>query len=130
MTILILIAHAILISPAGYRNQEDIRRIIRDKSHVQGPMGDIVTWQSLRTQEYRYNLIVKVAQFAELFGIRRPVRFEPPAPAGDYNDALHMEHAETPTLVQTYLDNQPPPEPKLGGQPTEATKPEKPEGVE
>ena len=79
MTLLILIAHAILISPVGYRNQDDIRRIIHDKSHVQGPMGEIVTWQSLRTQEYRYSLTLKISQFAELFGVRRPMRFEPPA---------------------------------------------------
>ena len=130
MTLLILIAHAILISPVGYRNQDDIYRIIREKSQVQGPMGDIVTWQSLRTQEYRYFLLVKIAQFAELFGVRRPMRFERPAPAGEYNDALHMEHIETPSLVQEYLDNQPQPEPKLGGPPPEATELGKPEGVE
>ena len=130
MTLLILIAHAILISPAGYRNQEDIRRIIHDKSHVQGPMGEIVTWQSMRTQEYRYSLTLRVAQFAELFGVRRPMRYEPPVHAGDYNDALHAEHDETPSLVQTYLDNQPQPEPKLGGEPPETAKPDKPEGVD
>jgi len=130
MTLLILIAHAILISPAGYRNQEDIRRIIHDKSHVQGPMGEIVTWQSMRTQEYRYSLTLRVAQFAELFGVRRPMRYEPPVHAGDYNDALHAEHDETPSLMQTYLDNQPQPEPKLGGEPPETAKPDKPEGVD
>ena len=130
MTLLILIAHAILISPAGYRNQEDIRRIIHDKSHVQGPMGEIVTWQSMRTQEYRYSLTLRVAQFAELFGVRRPMRYEPPVHAGAYNDALHAEHDETPSLVQTYLDNQPQPEPKLGGEPPETAKPDKPEGVD
>jgi len=130
MTLLILIAHAILISPAGYRNQEDIRRIIHDKSHVQGPRGEIVTWQSMRTQEYRYSLTLRVAQFAELFGVRRPMRYEPPVHAGAYNDALHAEHDETPSLVQTYLDNQPQPEPKLGGEPPETAKPDKPEGVD
>ena len=130
MTLLILIAHAILISPAGYRNQEDIRRIIHDKSHVQGPMGEIVTWQSMRTQEYRYSLTLRVAQFAELFGVRRPMRYEPPVHAGAYNDALHAEHDETPSLMQTYLDNQPQPEPKLGGEPPETAKPDKPEGVD
>ncbi len=130
MGLLILIAHAILISPAGYRNQDDIRRIIQDKSHVEGPMGDIVTWQSLRTQEYRYSLTVKIAQFAELFGVRRPVRFEPPTPAGEYNDALHMEHTETPSLIKAYFDDQPQPEPKLGGKPPETGEPENPEGVD
>ena len=130
IALLILIAHAILISPVGYRNQEDIKRIIRDKSHVQGPMGDIVTWQSLRTQEYRYNLNVRIAQFAELFGVRRPMRFEPPFPAGEYDDSLHMEQAETPSLIKAFFDDQPQPEPKLGGKPPETDSPENPEGVD
>jgi hypothetical protein len=130
MVVLILIAHAVLISPVGYRDQEDIRRIIREKSHVQGPMGDMVTWQSMRTQEYRYLLIVKLAQFAELFGVRRPMRFEVPAPAGEYHDGLPKEQLKTPTLVQEFMDNQPQPEPKLGGPPPEVTEPKKPEGVE
>jgi hypothetical protein len=129
MGVLILVAHAVLISPVGYRDQDDIYRIIREKSHVQGPMGDMVTWQSLRTQEYRYFLLVKVAQFAEMFGVRRPMRFEKPVPAGEYSDLTHIEQIETPSLVKVYLDNQPQPEPKLGGQPPEAAQPEKPEGV-
>jgi hypothetical protein len=130
MVVLILIAHAILISPVGYREQEDIYRIIREKSHVQGPMGDMVTWQSLRTQEYRYNLIVRIAQFAELFGIRRPMRYEPPQPAGAYDDGFHKEPDKSPTLLETYLSNQPQPEPKLGGEPPETAGPNHPEGVE
>jgi MFS family permease len=130
MTLLILVAHAVLISPAGYRDLEDIHRIIQEKSHVQGPMGEIVTWQSLRAQEYRYNLLVRIAQFAELFGVRRPMRFEKPRPAGEYEAAIHAEQAKTPSLLQTYLDNQPKPEPKLGGVPPETAEPEKPEGVE
>jgi hypothetical protein len=118
LTILVVIAHAILLSPIGYRDQEDIRRIIHDKSRVQGAMGDMVTWQSLRTQEYRYNLWVKIAQFAELFGVRRPMRFEPPALAGTYDDALH--HAEAyPTFVEQIQESQPKPEPRLGGKPSE-----------
>ncbi|MFZ6028470.1 MAG: hypothetical protein ACOYYS_12210 [Chloroflexota bacterium] len=118
---LVLIAHAVLLSPTGYRTQEDIRRIIRDKSRVEGPMGDMVTWQSQRTQEYRYQLMIKVAQFAELFGIRRPMRFEPPVPAGDYDAVMAAaRNSHTPqTLQEQYDANQPKPEPRLGGKPSE-----------
>jgi hypothetical protein len=124
LSALVLIAHAVLISPAGYRNQVDITRIIRDKSHVQGPMGNIVEWQSLKTQEYRYQILIAIARFAELFGVRRPVRFEPPVPAGDYDVALHSEHAESTSLLEQYLNGQPKPEPQLGGPPPETAKPE------
>jgi hypothetical protein len=129
LTALILIAHAILISPVGYRDPEQINRIIREKSRVQGAMGNIVEWQSLKTQEYRYSLrsrlLISIARFAELFGVRRPLRFEPrPVPAGDFDQVLHTEHVETPPLLTEYLDNQPAPEPRLGGKPSETYKPE------
>jgi hypothetical protein len=92
-------------------------------------MGDMVEWQSLKTQEYRYNLrsqlLIRVVYFAELFGIRRPLRFEPrPIPAGDYDQTLNPDHPEASSLLTQYLDNQPPPEPRLGGKPSETTKPE------
>jgi hypothetical protein len=118
---LILIAHAVLLSPIGYRDERDIHRIIREKSRVDGPMGDMVTWQSQRTQEYRYQLMIKVAQFAEIFGVRRPVRFEPPAPAGDYDAMMAAARSShTPhTLEEQYRANQPTPEPRLGGKPSE-----------
>ena len=129
LTALILIAHAILLSPAGYRDLEQIYRIIREKSRVQGAMGSIVEWQSLKTQEYRYNLrsrlLIAIARFAELFGVRRPTRFEPrPVPAGDFDQALHSDNPEAPSLLAQYLDNQPPPEPRLGGKPSDTGKPE------
>jgi hypothetical protein len=66
LSVLILMAHAILISPIGYRTPQDIHRIIRDKSRVQGQMGNIVEWQSLRVQEYRYRLLGGVARFWEV----------------------------------------------------------------
>jgi hypothetical protein len=119
LTALVLIAHAILISPAGYRDPKQIHRIIREKSRVQGSMGNIVEWQSLKTQEYRYTLLVGIARFAEWFGVRRPVRFEPPVPAGDYDETVHGGHAEAPSLLQEYLQSQPKPEPQLGGPPKE-----------
>ena len=93
LTVLILMAHAILISPIGYRDPDQIYRIVRVKSRIQGPMGSIVEWQSLKTQEYRYTLLVSIARFWEFFGIRRPVRFEKPAPAGEYDQAVNQGHS-------------------------------------
>jgi hypothetical protein len=115
-SVLALTANLVLISPVGYREPKQIYRIVREKARVQGAMASIVEWQSLKMQEYRYNVIVRIAQFFELFGIRRPVRFEAPAPAGDYDHALHVDHAEAPSLLQQYLDNNPS-KPKLGGAP-------------
>ena len=115
-SILALTANLVLISPVGYREPKQIYRIVREKARVQGAMASIVEWQSLKMQEYRYNLLVRVAQFFELFGIRRPVRFERPAPAGDYDHALHVDHAEAPSLLQQYLDSKPT-QPKAGGAP-------------
>jgi hypothetical protein len=117
LSVLVLMAHALLISPIGYRNPEDIRRIIRDKSHVEGAMGNIVEWQSLRVQEYRYQILVAVTHFWEQFGLRRPMRFEPPAVAGKFEDALHHDH--NVAFIDQYLDNKPKSAPKAGGPPKE-----------
>ncbi|HEX9091046.1 MAG TPA: hypothetical protein VF831_06125, partial [Anaerolineales bacterium] len=118
LSVLILIAHAILLSPAGYRDPRQIHRIIREKSRVEGPMGNIVEWQSLRTQEYRYRLLIGIARFAELFGVRRPARFEPPAPAGEYDEAVNSEDEDIPSLLEQYLKDKKE-EPRLGGKPKE-----------
>ena len=120
-TILGIAAHLILLSPLGYREPKQIHRIVRDKARVQGAMASIVEWQSLRMQEYRHSLrgqiLIGVSRFFELFGVRRPIRYEPtPAPAGDYDHALHVDHPEAPSLLEQYLDH---PEPKLGGAPKE-----------
>ncbi len=122
LTALVLIAHAVLISPYGHRDPGAIYRIIREKSRVYGPMGNIVEWQSLRTQEYRYRILVGIARFAEIFGVRRPMRFEPPVPAGEYDAAMHHASDDTPSLLEEYLDSQPKSEPKLGGPPKETDK--------
>ena len=93
-------------------------------------MGSIVEWQSLKMQEYRYSLLLAITRFSELFGVRRPVRYEPPAPAGDYDDALHVDHPEAPSFLDQYLQSQPKPEPRLGGQPHETAEPEPPVRVD
>jgi hypothetical protein len=118
LSVLILIAHAILISPVGYRDPRQIHRIIRDKSRVQGKMGSIVEWQSLRTQEYRYLILGGIARFAELFGVRRPVRFDPPVPSGSFDEMMiNADREQTYTPLSQYLIN--PEEPHLGGKPKE-----------
>lgn len=115
-SLLALAAHLLLLSPLGYREPRQIHRIVREKARVRGAMASIVEWQSLRMQEYRYWLLVNIAHFFELFGVRRPLRYEPvPVHAGDYDEALHVDHPEAPSFLEQYLPPQP--EPHIGGQP-------------
>ena len=118
-SLLVLAAHAILLSPIGYREPVQIYRIVRTKARVQGAMASIVEWQSLRMQEYRYTLIMAIVHFFEMLGVRRPLRYEPPAPAGDYDHALHVDHPEAPSLLDKYLNKQPPVAAHPGGTPNE-----------
>jgi hypothetical protein len=123
-SVLIVIANLVLISPVGARDPVTIHRIVREKARVQGAMASIVEWQSLRMQEYRYSLrsrvLISIATFFELFGVRRHLPYDPaPAIAGDYDHALHVDHPEAPSLLDQYL---PKPQPRLGGSPKE-TKP-------
>lgn len=103
-SLLAVAAHLILLSPLGYRDPEQIHRIVREKARVQGGMGSIVEWQSLKMQEYRYALLVGIARFFELFGVRRPVRYEKPVEAGDYDHAVHVDHPDAPSLLEPYLN--------------------------
>ncbi len=112
-------AHLVLLSPVGYRDPKQIHRIVREKARVKGAMASIVEWQSLKMQEYRYSLrnriFIGVANFYELFGVRRPVRYEPePVVAGDYDHALHVDHPEAPSFLEQHLEK---PQPRLGGSP-------------
>jgi hypothetical protein len=120
-SVLILVANLVLISPVGHREPKQIHRIVREKARVQGAMASIVEWQSLRMQEYRYSVLMAIRRFFEWFGIHRPTQLELPAPAGDYNHALHVDHPEAPSLLAQYLDNNPI-EVKLGGAPKETEK--------
>jgi amino acid permease-like protein len=74
---LFISAHLVLISPAGFRDARQVRRIVRDKARVQGAMGSIVEWQSFKMQEYRFRLMIAIASFLEQFRIgqlsRRPL---------------------------------------------------------
>jgi amino acid transporter len=104
-SLLALIAHALLLSPLGYRIPAQIQRIVRDKARVKGSMASIVEWQSLKMQEYRYMLLVAIARFAALFGVRRPLRYEPPVPAGDYDHAIHTDDPNAPPFLERYIIN-------------------------
>jgi hypothetical protein len=107
-SILILAAHAILLSPYGYRGPQQIHRIVREKARVHGAMASIVEWQSLKMQEYRYHLLVSVAKFFEIFGVRRPLRYDPaPLPAGDYDHAIHVDDPDAPSILAPYLGSDP-----------------------
>jgi hypothetical protein len=120
-SLLILGANLLLISPIGYRDPKQIYRIVREKARVEGSMASIVEWQSLKMQEYRYStrarFLIGVTRLFELFGVRRPVRFEPvPVVAGDYDHAVHSDHPDAPSLLAEYIMDEPA-EPKLGGAP-------------
>ena len=122
-SLLSLGAHAMLLSPLGYRDPKQIHRIVRDKARVQGAMASIVEWQSLKMQEYRYAILIGVTRFFELFGVHRPTRMESPAIAGDYDHSLHLDHPEAPSFLEQYLEmSQPKPEPRVGGAPHETAK--------
>lgn len=117
-SVLILAANLLLISPIGVRDPKAIYRIVREKARVQGSMASIVEWQSLRMQEYRFQVLAFVTRSLELFGVRRPVRYETPIPAGDYDHALHSDHPGAPSLLDQYLESNSK-QPTLGGAPKE-----------
>lgn len=115
---LALFAHLILISPVGYRDATQIHRIVRDKARVQGAMASIVEWQSLRMQEYRYQLLQGIARAFAALGVRRPLTLSPaPIAAGDYDDSMHLDHPDAPSILARYFE--PANEPHIGGKPNE-----------
>ncbi len=116
-SLLILAANALLISPIGVRTPKQIHRIVREKARVQGAMASIVEWQSLKMQEYRYTVLVAITHFFAMLGVNRPIRYDKPVPAGDYDHALHTDHPEAPSFLAQYLEK--PEQPRLGGKPKE-----------
>jgi amino acid transporter len=110
-SVLALGAHALLLSPIGYRKPKQIHRIVRDKARVQGAMASIVEWESLTMQQYRYGIrsraLMVVTRFFEIFGVRRPVRFElaeaMPAAPGTYEAAAAVDRPDAPSLLTPYL---------------------------
>lgn len=120
-SLLVLAAHAILLSPVGFREPLQIHRIVREKARVRGAMASIVEWQALKMQEYRYGLLIFIARAFELVGVRRPLRYETaPVPAGDYDHALHVDHPDAPSLLLQFMEPATAPiEPRIGGKPKE-----------
>jgi hypothetical protein len=116
-SLLALTAHGILVSPIGFRDPKQIHRIVREKARVQGGMASIVEWQSLKMQEYRYAILVAVARFWELFGVRRPLRYERPVAAGDYDHALHVDDPSAPSILLPYMEPPAPPQEAEHSQP-------------
>jgi hypothetical protein len=104
-SILALVAHALLLSPLGRRDPLQIRRIVRDKARVQGAMGSIVEWQSLKMQEYRYHLLLFGARFLHRLGIRMPAPRLAPIAAGEYDEALHPDHPEAGSFIDCRLED-------------------------
>jgi hypothetical protein len=123
-SVLIGAANLLLISPIGRRDPRQIHRIVREKARVQGAMGSIVEWQSLRMQEYRHSILTAIARFFWIFGVHRPAPADPPPAAGEYDDAVHSDHPEAKSFLEQYLDSLPASEPRLGGQPKQTAEPE------
>ncbi|MEW6030771.1 MAG: hypothetical protein AB1554_14985 [Chloroflexota bacterium] len=73
-TILATAAHLVLLSPAGFRHARQVSRIVHDKARVQGSMASIVKWQAYKMQEYRFQMMIGIAGFLELFGIGQQTR--------------------------------------------------------
>jgi hypothetical protein len=63
-----------------------------------------------------------VSKFWSLFGLYRPVRYEQPGMARDYDHALYVDHPEAPSLLDQYIADEPA-EPRLGGAPKQTAAP-------
>jgi amino acid transporter len=117
-SVLAISAHLMLLSPLGFREPNQIHRIVRKKARVEGHMASIVEWQSLRMQEYRYKILTGISKFYALFGVYRPVRYEKPSIAGEYETAIHADNADS--FISQFMT---PTEPHLGGAPNETASP-------
>ena len=83
-TVLAIIAHLVLISPAGFREPRQVNRIVHEKARVEGGMASIVKWQAYKMQEYRFRLMIGMASFLELFdmGLQSRRSFAAAIPGG------------------------------------------------
>lgn len=84
-------AHIILISNIGRRTPEQIRFIVRDRARVQGAMASIVEWQSLKMQEYRHDLLVKLNNLMQTLHLQGLTLEPVPMRAGPYDPAHHID---------------------------------------
>lgn len=82
-TVLASAAHLVLLSPAGFREASQVHRIVHDKARVQGSMASIVKWQAYKMQEYRFQLMISIAGFLELFGVGQRISRPVPVLAGN-----------------------------------------------
>jgi len=66
--------------------------------------------------------LVGISKTFALFGVYRPVRYEVPIAAGDYDHALHTDHPEAPSFLDAYIKDKPA-EPHVGGAPNVTEQP-------
>jgi hypothetical protein len=95
---LILMAHAILVSPVGYRNATQIHRIIHEKSQVEGPIGEMVAAQSAAMQAYRGKLLSLPAQVLAWVRRHTPGASDERA-AGSGRESTGVDHPDSPTTA-------------------------------
>jgi hypothetical protein len=88
-SVLALVAHAVLLSPAGYRHARQVNRIVHEKARVEGGMASIVKWQAFKMQEYRFRLMIAFGSFLELFGLRQLAQ-QPIAGAATGGFSMHV----------------------------------------
>ena len=70
------------------------------------------------------SLLVGVSTFWAAFGVCRPVRYEMPIVAGDYDHALHVDSPDAPSFLDEYINEEP--LPRVGGEPNVTEKPAPP----
>ncbi len=104
-SMLILAAHAMLISPIGYRDpKQNSPHRAREgaRAGLDGVHRGVAIAEDagISLFDLRARALIGVTRLFELFGVRRPVRYEPvPVVAGDYDHAVHSDHPDAPVNV-------------------------------
>lgn len=129
LTTLFTSVHLILISPFGRRTPLQIRRAVRVKARVEGAMGSIVEWQALKMQEYRHQLLTGLSRVLQPFSIRLAAAQQVPLAAGEYDDALHVDHPGAPSFIDQYLEAQIPLPVQASGQCGDLQEPDRCDGA-